>query len=262
MGELRSFGVKSIKVGEIPDDGSMGTVLAPVGLTYQDSASLKEADPAVTDVFSEEEDFAVESFQAIGQVLLAWSIMDYTPATLQVIKPGVLLAEGDFGIESWNAAVAAVNTERCVQIITKKNLLIELPRLQVRAVINMAMKKKGIDLVDIKAPVMLPSFPGLSSMKIVAYQPPMVDAGVDIAPAANATVANLVGTATPFRGTVTYQWTVKTKPMGAADPVMATPTALANTLSVLTTKGVYVFTLTVTDSNGFSASDDVQVTTS
>jgi len=260
MGELRSFGVKSIKVGDIPDDGSMGTVLAPVGLTYQDSASLKEADPAVTDVFSEEEDFAVESFQQIGQMLLAWSIMDYTPATLQVIKPGVLLPEGDFGIDSWNAAVTAVNTEKCVQIITKRDVLIECPRLQLRAVINLAMKKKGIDLVDIKAPVMLPAYSGLSSMKIVPYQKPLVDAGAPQNVAVATHIATLTGTATPFRGTATYQWTLKSKPVGAATPVMATPTALENNVTVLTTVGDYVFTLTVTDSNGFVNSDDTTVT--
>lgn len=258
--ELRSFGLKSISVGDIPLDGSMGTVLAPLGLTYQDSASLKEADPAVTDIFSEEEDWAVESFQDIGQVLLAFSIMDYTPAVLALIKGGTVSI--DNGTPKWNAPQAITYIEKSVQIITKRDLLIEIPRTQMRAVINSSLKKKGISLIDIKAPIMLPAFPGLSPMTICQYQPPVVDAGVDIAPAPAATVANLVGTATAFRGTLTYLWTVKSVPVGAAAPVMATPNALANALTVLTTIGVYVFTLTATDSNGYSSSDDVQVTTS
>lgn len=258
--ELRSFGIKSLLVGDIPDDGSMGTVLAALGLTYQDSASLKEADPAVTDVFSEEEDFAVESFQQIGQYMLAFSIMDFTPATLAIIKGGTVTM--DTGTPKWNAPAAVVNIEKCVQVITKRNLLIEIPRLQMRAVINQALKKKGVDLIDIKAPILLPNLPGLAPVSYCAYQNPVVNAGVDIVPAAAATVANLVGTAAAFRGTLTHQWTVKSKPLGAANPVMATPQALANAVSGLTTHGAYVFTLTSTDSNGFSASDDVTVTTS
>ena len=260
MSELRSYGIKSLKMGDIPDDGTMGTVLAALGLTYQDSASLKEADPAVTDIFSEEEDFAVESFQQIGQYLLAFSIMDYTPDTLAVVKGGAVVV--DNGTPKWQAPNAVVNIEKCVQIITKKNLLIEIPRLQVRAVINMAMKKKGVDLIDIKAPVLLPNNPAVTPVSVCLYQPPVVNAGVDQALAAAATIANLLGTASAFRGTLTYLWTVKSKPVGAADPVMAAPAALANALTVLTTVGVYVFTLTATDSNGFSSSDDVQITTS
>jgi hypothetical protein len=258
--ELRSFGLKSIKVGSIPDDGSMGTVLAPLGLTYQDSASLKEADPAVTDIFSEEEDFAVESFQDIGQVLLAFSIMDYTPEVLQILKGGTVVVVG--GKSQWQSPAAVVNIEKSVQIITKRDLLIEIPRTQMRAVINASLKKKGISLIDVKAPVLLPNYPGLSPLAICQYQPPVVNAGVDQVPAAAVIIANLVGTAAAFRGTLTYLWTVKSVPVGAAVPVMATPAALANAVTVLTTHGVYVFTLTATDSNGYTSSDDVQVTTS
>ena len=160
---------------------------------------------------------------------------------------------------TWNSPNAVAYIEKCVQIITKKNLLIEIPRLQVRATINAAMKKKGIDLIDIKAPILLPNNAAVAPISISPYAAPAVNAGVDIVPAAAATVANLVGTATAFRGTLTYLWTVKTKPVGS-NPVMATPAALANAISAMTVVGVYVFTLTATDSNGFSASDDVQVT--
>ena len=89
--ETRSYGLKSLMIGDIPDDGTMGTVLAALGLTYLDSASLKEADPAVTDIFSEEEDFAVESFQQIGQFMLAFSIMDlYLQRPYWLLKVGTV----------------------------------------------------------------------------------------------------------------------------------------------------------------------------
>jgi len=257
MSELRSFGVKSIKLGDIPDDGSMSITLAALGLTYQDSASLKEAEGTVTDVFAEEVDFPVESFQDLGQTMLAFSIMDLTAAGLLKLKGGTLV-EG-----SWGSPRAIVDIEQSAQIITRRNVLIEIPRGKVRAVLNFDLKKKQVALVDIKMPALLPNMDGLAPVSITPYDPPTVNAGVDQALAPAATVANLVGTATAFRGDIVSQvWTVKSKPAGAADPVMATPDALANALSVLTTVGDYIFTLTVTDSNGFSNSDDVKITTS
>jgi hypothetical protein len=258
MSEIRSYGIKSLMVGDIPDDATMGTVLAALGLTYQDSASLKEADPAVTDIFSEEEDFAVESFQQTGQYLLSWSIMDYTPATLLVIKGGAVTTVN--GNDTWSAPNAAPNIEKCIQIITKKNLLIEIPRVQLRAVINMAMKKKGIDLLDIKAPIMQPNNVAVEAISISPYAVPTVSAGPPQNVEVATHIATLTGTATPFRGTATYLWTVKSQPVASAAVIMATPTALVNDVTVLTTVGEYIFTLTVTDSNGFVNSADVTIT--
>lgn len=254
MGELRSFSVKSLKLGDIPDDGSMSTMLSQACQTYKDSASLKEADGTVTEVYVEEEDFAVDEFQEMGQILLAFSIIDFTPETIQIFKGGTILSGG------WNMSNVVVAIEKSVQIITKRNVLIEIPRAKIRAVINMELTKSKVAMIDIKAPVLLPAFTGLSALAITPYGLPVVDAGVDQSVAVATHVADLVGTAVPFRGTATYQWTVKSQPVASAAVVMATPLALANAVSVLTTIGAYVFTLTATDSNGISGSDDITVT--
>lgn len=254
MSEIRTFGTKSIMLGDIPDDGTMSTMLVPAGLTYQDSASIKEAEGAVTDVYAEEDDFPVESFQDLGQILIAWSIMDLSGAALDLLKGGAVVGGG------WEMSRVVVDVEKAIQIITKRDLIMEAPRAKIRAVINIGLGKKQVGLVDIKAPVLLPNNPVVAPFSIKKYTAPVVDAGDDQSVAVGVHIATLTGTATPFRGTATYQWTLKSKPDGAAAPAMATPTALVNNVTVLTTVGDYVFTLTATDSNGYSASDDVTIT--
>lgn len=87
--------------------------------------------------------------------------------------------------------------------------------------------------------------------------PPTVSAGTDQT-AISTTTATLTGTASAAgsKTIVSQLWTKKSGPSGVA---ITTPSALSTGLTGLVT-GTYVFTLTATDSNGNTASDDVSVT--
>jgi hypothetical protein len=88
-------------------------------------------------------------------------------------------------------------------------------------------------------------------------QPPVVNAGSDIIITLPANTASLSGSATDADGSVqSYQWT---KVSGPAGYTLNTP-SLASTSATGLVEGVYVFRLTVTDNQGATASDDVQVT--
>lgn len=254
MGEIRSFGIKLMMIGDIPDDGTMATMLTKLPLTVGGTASLKEGEPSFTDIYAEEEFYAVESLPGDpADTILAFSIMDYTPETLQLLKGGIINQDG-----GWGASRDFSMIEKAFQIITKKDLLIEIPRARVSAIINALLSKKGIDQVDVKAMLLLPDNVDVQPINIVKYQLPVVNAGADQGAVAAAN-ANLAGTASPFRGTATYKWTCKTKPNNAAAPGITSDTDLNTAVTGLET-GVYVFTLTVTDSNGYVNSDDVQLT--
>lgn len=253
MSELRSFGLKSTKMGDIPDDGTMSVTLAAIALTYKGSATLKEADPTITDIYVEEEDFPVESFDQMGNTVLAFSILDLTPETLQKLKGGTLVGG------SWNAPRAVVDIEQSLQVITKRNVLIEIPRAKVRAVLNFQLGQTLVSLVDIKATCLLPQNEAVGPIAIGPYPVATVSAGAD-QPGVVLNHANLVGTAVANRGDILSQlWTLKSKPVGAANPGITTPAALATAITALS-DGVYVFTLTAIDTNGVSSSDDVAVT--
>ncbi len=90
-----------------------------------------------------------------------------------------------------------------------------------------------------------------------ANQPPVANAGADQTIQLPTSTVSLTGTGTDADGTIaSYAWTKLSGPAGAT---ITTPT-VANTNITGLTQGVYVFTCTVTDNQGATATDNVQVT--
>ncbi len=90
-----------------------------------------------------------------------------------------------------------------------------------------------------------------------ANQPPVANAGSDQTIQLPVSTVSLTGTGTDADGTIaSYAWTILSGPAGGS---IASPSA-ANTNITGLTQGVYVFTLTVTDNQGATATDNVQIT--
>ena len=88
-------------------------------------------------------------------------------------------------------------------------------------------------------------------------QPPTANAGADITIQLPISTVSLTGVGTDPDGTIsTYAWT---KLSGPAGGTITTP-AVANTSITGLVQGTYVFTLTVTDNQGATATDNIQVT--
>ncbi|MEJ0083041.1 MAG: PKD domain-containing protein [Puia sp.] len=88
-------------------------------------------------------------------------------------------------------------------------------------------------------------------------QSPVANAGSDQTITLPTATASLAGTGTDADGSIaSYSWTQTSGPAGG---VIATPNT-ANTSITGLTQGVYVFTLTVKDNQGATATDNVQVT--
>jgi len=87
-------------------------------------------------------------------------------------------------------------------------------------------------------------------------QPPTANAGSDITITLPTNSVTLVGSGTDPDGTIaSYAWT---KASGPAGGTLGSPNAATTTVTGLT-QGTYVFTLTVTDNNGATATDNVTV---
>jgi hypothetical protein len=252
---LVSWSLKSYKTGEIPTDGTMGVVLADIGPLYKDSVSMKEADPNTTDAFAEQYSAAISSFSEDGEVTIEGSLLNAEPLSIQTVKGGTIAADG-----AWEKPVTSPIIEKCHQMITKSDLLIEIPRGQILATLNGDLKASSPFLIPFKVKVLQPNGPGVPSVRIVKYLAPTVNAGN----ATSVTVATgttpLAGTAVPFRGTITKMlWTVDSKPVGA-NPVLATPAALACVVSGLSVVGTYKFKLAASDSNDYTGTSSVTIT--
>jgi hypothetical protein len=164
MAEFRTIGLTSIKVGAIAGDGGMGTTLAALGVTYQDTAVLEQGEPEKTEFYSEESDDPIEVEVKAGITTVKWSITDFTPTILASILGGT--ATGTAPNDKWEAPDAAASIEKSVEILTKKGMYIRIPRAKIVAKININLSKKNIGLVDIVATVLKPTKAATASFNV------------------------------------------------------------------------------------------------
>lgn len=248
---LISVGIKSIKRGPIPDNGGMATVLTPLALIYKDTVVLKGEAPAKFAVMAEAEGKVKQSLTK-GEKTITFSLLD------QASDNKVIVMGGEVIDDAWEEPDVAPIIEESYQIITKDDLLIELPAVSVSAVENYEMKDGAPLLLDVELTPIKPKGAGVKMSKTSKYEKPVVNAGADAAVAA--TSKALVGTATAYRGDIVSSvWTVDSKPVAAGNPVFTDDEILNPTVSSLVT-GVYKLRLTAKDSNDFENSDVITLT--
>jgi hypothetical protein len=160
MAEKRSFGLKSIKIGAIAVDGGMGTVLAALGVTSEGTAVLTKEEDEVKEFFCEESDDPIEMITKKGKTTLEFGIVDVTADTLVKVLGGT----ADAGV--WKAPASAPSIEQSIEVVTKKDVKIEIPRAMLQASIDWNLGKEALATVKIKATVLTPTKAGEPSVKI------------------------------------------------------------------------------------------------
>ncbi|MEZ2337690.1 hypothetical protein AB6735_18735 [Mucilaginibacter sp. RCC_168] len=247
-----AYRLKSMKIGDIPDDGTMATVLNQLFHTYKGTVSLIGDAPTSFDVMSEELDDPEASFAKKGKYVLKFSLFVKDNETKLIFLGGQIVNGW------WEAPNTAPIIEKSVQLITQSNYIIQMPRVSFVAVESDEFKEDGVGLIEVTGTILPPAGAGVKSRRSRQYQNPTVSAGN----AQNITVANaaLAGTATAFVGTiVSQQWSCISKPVAAADPTIATPAALNTNVTGLV-NGVYRFQLAAKDENDFESKATVMVT--
>ncbi len=163
MAEKTTYGVKSIKIGDIESDGTMGQVLAALGVTYEGTAKITKAEDESKEFYCEEHDDPIETILKKGGTTIEWAITDFTPATLVKVLGGTVTGvDPDF---SWEAPSAAVDIEKSIEIITRKDMKLEFVRCKISASLDISLGKEELGLVRIKATVLAPTAVGVKPYK-------------------------------------------------------------------------------------------------
>jgi hypothetical protein len=164
MAEIRTLGLKSIKVGAVANDGGMGNSLSILGVTVQDTAELTQDDPEITNIYSEENDDPEEVIEIKGLRKLKWSIMNFDPDVIERVLGGT--SDGD----SWEAPDAQASIEASIEIVDARDYTIEIVRTKINAKLNMQFRKKNVGMIDIEAIVLKPTKTNTPS---ITFTPPV-----------------------------------------------------------------------------------------
>lgn len=147
MASVATFGLSRIEVKKTSEAESSYKTL---GMTYQDSCSLVQNDPEVTDHYAEESEVPVVSVSKAGKIVLSFSVMDADVDTLVELMGGTKDAESG----AWNAPDVDPAMELSVRVTPKSGLQIEIPRASVVAKLNGSFSRSGIFLIAVTATVL------------------------------------------------------------------------------------------------------------
>lgn len=138
-----TMGVSQILFGIPAADGGMSTDLHTVGYTNQDSCTVTQDDPEVTEFYSEEVDDPVITKSKKGKTSLAMSIMDPSVDVLKMFLGGSI-ADG-----TWQDGEVYENIELSVRIIPDQGYIIDAPRVKIDAKLNGELNNSSLMTLDI-----------------------------------------------------------------------------------------------------------------
>lgn len=159
---LVTLGLSKIEIGDIGTDGAMGTTLAQLGYTYQDTCKMTQDDPETTEHYAEEADDPIVSVSRGGKTNFAFSVMDADLSVLKTLLGGEVT--GTDAAQKWEAPDKLPIIEKSVRITPEQGLKFEVPRMKLAAKINAEFSKKGLLLIDVAGTVLQPTKAGISKM--------------------------------------------------------------------------------------------------
>ena len=165
MSEKRTFGLVSIKIGDVAEDGGMGTTLAVLGVTDEGSATFTKGEDTSKDFFCEESDDPIETVTKKGVTTIEWSILDFTPSTLVKVLGGTVDVTVP-AVPVWQAPATSAVIEKSIEAITKTGVKIQIVRAKISASVDLKLGKETIGIVKIKATALTPTKTNTPSVMI------------------------------------------------------------------------------------------------
>ena len=130
MGQANN-GIEKIELGAIAADGAMGTALASLGYTEEDSAKINFEDAEKKEYFAEEVDTAWFTTVKAGKKSFVFNIANPDTATLVSVFGGTVTGTGPTAVYKAPAVIPTI--EQSLKITPKIGMGFNFPRVLVSA---------------------------------------------------------------------------------------------------------------------------------
>ncbi|GAB3973837.1 hypothetical protein GCM10028806_28540 [Spirosoma terrae] len=161
MGTI-TFGVSSIEMGAIGNDGGPGTVLEALGKTNQNSCNLNQDEPTTTEFRSEEDDQPIYSTETPGPIALTYQIVDPDLDAMEKLFGGEIT--GSAGSRVWNMPASIISLEQTVKVTPKEGLKLTIPRAKVVARFTGEFTKANPFVLEVTATALTPEKTGVGAL--------------------------------------------------------------------------------------------------
>lgn len=160
MGQINN-GIASITMGAIAADGGMGTTLASLGFTEEDSVKFNFEDAEKKEYFAEEVDSAFFTSTKAGKKTIEFTIANPDVDTLVAVFGGSKTGTGPAAVYNDPAVVPII--EQSLKITPKVGLGFNFPRVLVTAKLTDAMGRNALLGVSVSCSVLQPKKAGVAS---------------------------------------------------------------------------------------------------
>jgi len=152
MAGLFTYGVTTIKIGEIANDGGFGTSLAALGKTLEGSCKLTMDDPSTQEFRSEESDTPELQIETQGNFNLEFTVMNPDTDCMVSIFGGTNVGSP----KVYNPPSQFAIKEVSVELVPREGMTFKATRVKLIGKINAEMSKKNIFAIDVKGTILTP----------------------------------------------------------------------------------------------------------
>ncbi|MEY8485392.1 hypothetical protein AALE46_00525 [Tannerellaceae bacterium 33-180] len=157
-----SVGLKAVLFGDVNPNGGMPTVMKQLARTFKGSASFTTEADTVTNFYCEEEPTVpvetVASENGLKQIKL--NFIEWDNDTLkevfggEVVPGEVTIDEKTYTVEKFKAPRDVVEIEKALRVLTRFNLVIDIPRAKILARFVWNLAADQIAQIEITATAM------------------------------------------------------------------------------------------------------------
>ncbi len=148
-----NYSLKSLKIGDIANDGTMGTALTEFDDPVRDTCVLTTDEGSTQDFFGEINDDPYYSVVVPGKTTLAADFYAKSASQLQKVFGGGVTGD------NWEAPATKVSFEQSIELTHQNGNKVSIIRANVSATFEWNFKRTALPLIHMKATILPPVNP-------------------------------------------------------------------------------------------------------